>query len=109
MSGSTNGNRLGNPDHAVEHLSCNDGFTLLGWQDASAQLRSDDRFVAPYRGLRETAPAVACRFLPCHTALLCNDPDVVIALALCLSTLRARHRRGTGWDDNVRHRIGLVT
>src|SRR3954451_10523893 len=86
----------------VEHLSRDGGFTLLGWQDAGAQLWSDDRLVAPDRGLRETAPAVTRRFLPRHATLLRDDPDVVIALALCLSALPARHRRGTGWDDDVR-------
>src|SRR3954447_774783 len=96
MLGGANGSRLGNPDHAVEHLSRDGGFTSLGWQDAGAQLRSDDRLVAPYRGFHEAAPAIACRFLPCHTAFLCNDLDVVIALALCLSTLPTRHCRRTG-------------
>jgi hypothetical protein len=33
----------------------------------------------------------------------------MIALALRLSVLPARYRRGTGWDDDIRHRIGLVT
>src|SRR3954449_10038121 len=108
VSGGANGSGLGNPDHAVEHLSRNGGFTLLGRQDAGAQLRSDDRLVAPDRGFHEAAPAVARRFLPRHAALLCNDPDVVIALALRLSTLGARHRRGTEWDDDVRHWTGLV-
>src|SRR5215212_7114060 len=104
VSGGANGSGLCNLDHVVEHLSRDGGFTLLGRQDAGAQLWSDDRLVAPHRGLGETAPAVACRFLPRHAALLCNDPDVVIALAPRLSALRARHCRGTGWDDNVRHR-----
>src|SRR4051795_1062699 len=103
VSGGTNGSGLCNPDHVVEHLSRDGGFTLLGRQDAGVQLWSDDRLVAPDRGFHETAPAIACRFLPRHTALLCNEPDVVIALALRRSALRARHRRGTRWDDDVRH------
>src|ERR671916_28612 len=77
--------------------------------DAGAQLRSDDRLVAPYCGLRETAPAVASRFLPRHAALLRNDPDVVIALALRLGAVRARHCRGTRRDDDVGHWIELMT
>src|SRR3954469_5679926 len=109
VSGGANGSGLCNPDHVVEHLSRDGGFTLLGRQDAGAQLWSDDRLVAPDRGFRETAPAVACCFLPRHAALLCNRPDVVIALALCLSALPVRHRRGTWWDDDVRRRIGLMT
>src|SRR3954454_3620957 len=108
VSGGANGSRLRNPDHVVEHLSRDGGFTLLGRQDAGAQLWSDDRLVAPDRGLRETAPAVACRFLPRHAALLGNRPNVVIALALHLNALPARHCRGTGRDDDVRHRIGLM-
>src|SRR4051812_6120139 len=109
VSGGANGSRLCNPDHVVEHLSRDGGFTLLGRQDAGAQLWSDDRLVAPDRGFRETAPAVACCFLPRHAAPLCSRPDVVIALALCLSALPVRHRRGTWWDDDVRRRIGLMT
>src|SRR4051812_14775806 len=56
----------------------------------------------------ETAPAVAGHFLPGHAALLCDDPNVAIALALRLGVLRARHRRRTRRDDNVRRWIGLV-
>src|SRR4051794_18425125 len=108
VSGGAKGSRLRNPDHMVEHLSRDGGFTLLSRQDAGPQLRSDNRLVAPDRGFHEAAPAVACRFLPRHAALLRNDPDVAIALVLCLSALPARHRRGTGRDDNVRHWIGLV-
>src|SRR3954454_15405715 len=109
VSGGAKGSRLRNPDHMVENLSRDGGFTLLSRQAAGPQLRSDNRLVAPDRGFHEAAPAVACRFLPRHAALLGNDPDVVIALALCLSALPARHRRGTRWDDDVRHRIGMVT
>src|SRR3954454_24507744 len=108
VSGGAKGSRLRNPDHMVENLSRDGGFTLLSRQAAGPQLRSDNRLVAPDRGFHEAAPAVACRFLPRHAALLCNDPDVVIALALRLSAVRARHRRGTRWDDDVRYRIGLV-
>src|ERR687890_1802413 len=108
VSRGPNGSGLRNPDHVVEHLSRDGGFTLLGRQDAGAQLWSDDRLVAPDRSLREIAPAVACRFLPRHAALLRNGPNVVIALALRLSALPAQHRRGTGRDDDVRHRIGLA-
>src|SRR3954453_8009807 len=107
-SGNANGNRLRNPDHAVEHLGGYGGFTLLGGQGAGAQLRSDDRLVSADRGLRETAPAVAGRFLPSHAPLLCDDPNVAIALALRLGVLRARHRRRTRRDDDVRWWIGLV-
>src|SRR3954451_19571905 len=98
-SGNANGNRLRNPDHAVEHLSGYGDFTLLGREPAGAQLRSDDRLVSADRGLRETAPAVAGRFLPGHAALLCDDPNVAIALALRLGVLRARHRRRTWRND----------
>src|SRR3954451_7827118 len=108
VSGGANGSGLCNPDHVVENLSSDGGFTLLGRQDAGAQLWSDDRLVAPDRGFRETAPAVACRFLPRHAALVYNRPNLVIALSLSLSALPARHCRGTWWDDDVRHRIGLV-
>src|SRR3954452_19159753 len=107
-SGNANGNRRRNPDHAVEHLSGYGAFTLLGRQPAGAQLRSDDRLVSADRGFRETAPAVAGRFLPGHAALLCDDPNVAIALALRLGVLCARHRRGTWWDNDIRRWIGLV-
>src|SRR3954469_21427413 len=89
VSGGANGSRLRNPDHVVVYLSRGGGLPLLGRQDAGTQLRSDDCLVAPDRGLRETAPAVACRLLPRHAAPLCNDPDMVIALALRRSALPA--------------------
>src|SRR3954471_6375139 len=38
VSGGANGSRLRNPDHVVEHLSRDGGFTLLGRQDVGAQL-----------------------------------------------------------------------
>src|SRR3954453_20655669 len=109
VSGCANGKGLCNPDHVVERLNGDSSLASLGRQDAGVQLRSDDRLVAPDRGLYETAPAVACCFLPRHAALLGNDPDVVIALALRLSALRTRHRRGTRRNDNIRYRIGLVS
>src|ERR671917_262113 len=96
VSSGAHGNRLRNPDHAVEHLSGHGGFALLSRQNAGAQLRSDDRLVAPDRGLRETAPAVAGRLLPGHAALLSDDPNVAIALAPRPGVLRARHRRARG-------------
>jgi hypothetical protein len=41
VSGGANGSRLRNPDHVVEHLSRDGGFTSLGRQDAGAQLQQN--------------------------------------------------------------------
>ena len=79
ISGDANGHWLRYPDHAVEHLGGHGDFTLLGRKDAGAQLRADNRLLSADRGLRETAPAVASRFLPSHAALLRDEPDVAIA------------------------------
>src|SRR5918997_6329321 len=92
LSGDADGKRLRNADHAVEHLGGHGGFALLGRQAAGSQPRSDDRLVAPDRGLREAAPAIAGYPLPSHAALLSDEPDVAVALALGVGVLRARHR-----------------
>src|SRR4051812_32450144 len=79
--GGANGNRLRGPDHAIEHRDREGDFALLGGQAAGAQLRADDRFVAPDCRFRETTAAVACRLLSGHATLLGDEPDVAIAPA----------------------------
>src|SRR3712207_3114239 len=88
-SGDADGDRLGGPDHAVEHLDGDGGFALLGRQGAGAQLRTDEALVAPDRGLREAAAAITGRFLPGHAALLRDEPDVAVARAPRIDALRA--------------------
>src|SRR3712207_102023 len=100
-SGGADGNRLGDPEHAVEHRDRDDGLALLGRQAAGAQLRSDAALVAPDRGFGVAAPAIAGRLLPGHAALLRDELDGAIALALRVGVLRARHRRRARWDDDV--------
>jgi hypothetical protein len=107
VSGDASGNRLRSPDHAVERLGGRGDSTLLGRQEAGAQLRADNRLVSADRGVRETAPAVAGCLLPGHAALRDDEPDVAIVLALrlvssVLGTVDARggmimSGSGSGW------------
>ena len=55
----TDGDRLGDPDHAVEHPDRDGGFAPLGGQAAGTQPRTDHRLVAADRGLDQGAPVVA--------------------------------------------------
>src|SRR5215469_3519262 len=101
VSGDTNGERLGDTDHAVQRLDCDRDFTFLSSQVASPQLRSNQMLVSTDCGFHEVASAVTSRPLPTHTALLRDKLDVLVALALRISRVRPQYRRCARRDDHV--------
>ena len=106
-SGGPDRDRLGGPDHAVEHRDGDGDLALLARQRASAQPRADGCLVPADAGLRQAAPPVAGRPLPGHAPLVADEPDVTIPLARRRVAGGTRHRGRTWRDDDGRRPAGL--
>ena len=88
------GDRLGDANHAVEHLNGDGHLALLNGQRPSTKLQADTVLVSANRGLDEVAPAVARRPLPADAVRVGHQPDVPVAQAWGVDRVRAgRHRR----------------
>jgi HEPN domain-containing protein len=90
-------------EHAIEGLSGNLGFDLLGRPALGAQGAADHSLVSAHRGLRLGPLIVARSLLPAHAAALGDDLEMVVARRRIGFRRRARHRRGgtitaaSGW------------
>ena len=92
-SGDTNRDRLGSPDHTVEHLDGDSSLTLLTSERVGTQPRADGRFIAADSGFRQTAATVAGGLLPSHSSLVADVSNVPVALGRRPVGLVAGHRR----------------
>ena len=107
MSAPTNGDRLGDAEHPVEHCYADRRLSRLGSRRAGAESGTDQVFVAADRGLDLVASAVSGRPLPAGAAVLGDELNAAIACVLQLKIVGACHRGRARRDDDVRQWIVL--
>jgi len=95
----SDGDRLCDVNHTVEHLDGEGGLALLSGSGAGAQLGPDQVLVSAHHRFCVVAPAVTGRTLPADAAAFGHELDVAVARALLVWIVRAQHGVSPGRDD----------